>query len=691
MPRSFRPRPGRARPTAFGALVALVTGLAAAAPAAAGEYSVRQCDYATGNHHHSFQWQWAGTVAGANPSVKQHAGSGCGEFGLALQNNLNQQSVTHPSGAYGGWFSHAPAGTYFTSFTAQVATLASGYTNMATYIELTQLADGSGAKAYPLQGLLGNDTWQTPAGVSGPVGRGWSGGSAERAGILIRCGPGHTCVQQQHSDLRIRARSFDFTLNDYVPPATDAVGGTLTHAGWRRGTQTIDFVSSDFGSGIANVTAGFDNGTALSSPSACTTVAGRYAQLAPCPGGRSGSWTLDTAHLPDGRHDLTVTTWDAGGAHASRSQAVHVDNTAPAAPLALTVAGGSEWRRANGFDLRWVNPGGQHAPIAKAHLRACPVAGGTCLAVERPGGGIAAVDSLSLPRTGEWDVRLWLEDAAGNADGGNAAPPVRLRFDPDLPPDPATIEPPSPLAGQPVAAIASLLGGTRLYAAAVKRELRPTRGCRHRRPRACRRVPTVRRLTTVRVRHGATVRIGGSLTTATGSALAERAVAVTLATTGRRVELPGALTDARGRFAYWLRMPRSGTVWLRFAGDGFNRAAERSIAVRVSAPVTARASRREALGGDTVLFSGRVGGGSLPARGKLVEVQAHFRGRWRTISTVRSTRAGRWRFAYRFRDRVGRASYRLRARVPTEGGYPFEAGSSAAVRVTVRGRERARR
>ena len=71
--------------------------------------------------------------------------------------------------------------------------------------------------------------------------------------------------------------------------------------------------------------------------------------------------------------------------------------------------------------------------------------------------------------------------------------------------------------------------------------------------------------------------------------------------------------------------------------------------------------------------------------GKLVEMQAYFRGRWRTFSTVRATARGRWRFPYRFGGTVGRVTYRFRARLPAEGGYPFISGNSRVVKVLVLG------
>ena len=50
-----------------------------------------------------------------------------------------------------------------------------------------------------------------------------------------------------------------------------------------------------------------------------------------------------------------------------------------------------------------------------------------------------------------------------------------------------------------------------------------------------------------------------------------------------------------------------------------------------------------------------------------------------------ATPDGRWRFPYRFGGTVGRVTYRFRARLPAEGGYPFISGNSRVVEVVVRG------
>jgi hypothetical protein len=107
--------------------------------------------------------------------------------------------------------------------------------------------------------------------------------------------------------------------------------------------------------------------------------------------------------------------------------------------------------------------------------------------------------------------------------------------------------------------------------------------------------------------------------------------------------------------------------------------------LEVPASSSITATPRRLLNGQTVTFAGRVRSGPVPAAGKLIEIQAYFRRRWRTISTTRTDMAGRWRFPYRFGATVGTVRYRFRARLPVEGGYPFITGHSPVVRVVVRG------
>jgi hypothetical protein len=123
----------------------------------------------------------------------------------------------------------------------------------------------------------------------------------------------------------------------------------------------------------------------------------------------------------------------------------------------------------------------------------------------------------------------------------------------------------------------------------------------------------------------------------------------------------------------------------RYGGSRRIGSATSDFTLLVPADTAIHPDRRQLLNGQQVVFGGRITTRPLPPTGKLVEMQAHFRGRWRTFSTLRASAGGRWRFPYRFGGTVGQVIYRFRARLPAEGGYPFITGNSRVVEVVVRG------
>jgi hypothetical protein len=182
------------------------------------------------------------------------------------------------------------------------------------------------------------------------------------------------------------------------------------------------------------------------------------------------------------------------------------------------------------------------------------------------------------------------------------------------------------------------------------------------------------------------VRIEGALTNPDGQPLAGAQLYVLSRSGGGAEALAGIVTtDARGGFSYLARATRNRVLRFTYLGTTLIRPAERQVGLLVPASSSLTASRRRVRNGGSVLFRGRVRSLPLPPTGKLLEIQAHFRGRWRTFSTVRANSRGRWRFRYRFGGTRGVVRYRFRVHLPKEGGYPFEAGVSRVVHVTVRG------
>lgn len=101
--------------------------------------------------------------------------------------------------------------------------------------------------------------------------------------------------------------------------------------------------------------------------------------------------------------------------------------------------------------------------------------------------------------------------------------------------------------------------------------------------------------------------------------------------------------------------------------------------VRPALEVRPRAGLRNR---DRLRFTGRLPG---PACGnRVVKVQARIgRRRWQVFRTARSDESCAIAARYRLRATEGARRYRFRALVPQQGGYPYERGYSATVRVKV--------
>jgi hypothetical protein len=480
-----------------------------------------------------------------------------------------------------------------------------------------------------------------------------------------------------------------------------------------------------------------------------------FTQPKPCKDFLPAGLSLDTSTLADGEHDVRFEAIDASGNGNVVDHRIRVDNSAPAKPSDLAVEGGEGWRSVNDFTLRWSNPPAQVAPIAKAHYELCPSRGGACSRGEVASPDIDGLSRLTVPAPGEYGVRLWLEDEAGNHDPERASDPVTLRFDDEAPsvvferPDPAHPTRLTAAVGDRGSGVAEAavevrgegarqwrtldasLDGETLLAAVDDLELpdglyevrahvrdragNERTGDRRRdgskmqirlplrlasgvtlasnRPRCRRSRGRKRRCRPHRVAgpaiavKGRRTRVHGVLRTGLGQPISSARIGVSeqLRTGGGWKQTARLESDRLGRFSLAIPPGPSRSIRFGYEGTALVKPATGEVRMLVPASSSISVNRRGVRNGEAVLFSGGLAGGHVPEGGKLIDLQAYYRGGWRTFATPRTDVRGRWSYRYRFGATRGLVRYRFRARIRREAAYPFELGYSRRVRVTVRG------
>jgi hypothetical protein len=255
--------------------------------------------------------------------------------------------------------------------------------------------------------------------------------------IRMRCGAASCPNQTLDGETAINAVSV--TVADLWGPAVRITGGALVDGTWHRATQVVTADASD-NTGVKALRAYVDGQARSEQPRpACN-----WGASVPCPNG-GGAIAVDSSGLSDGAHTLSVVAIDSGDNVASENRTIYVDNTAPAKPLSEALATGGAWKSENSFDVRWIDPAQAAAPVTAAVYRLCPSDkpdSAACQSGEQSGVGIHQLQGLQVPTPGDWTLKLWLRDAAGNESGATAVTIPNVRFDPT--PPTATIEPMNP-------------------------------------------------------------------------------------------------------------------------------------------------------------------------------------------------------------------------------------------------------
>jgi hypothetical protein len=210
------------------------------------------------------------------------------------------------------------------------------------------------------------------------------------------------------------------TITDNTPPDLGSPTGPLWGAGpaggYHRGIEQVGFTPSD-STGIKQVSLIVDGQASEIRDQACD-----YTQVAPCPTLPNQTFNLDTNSLADGSHTIVIAAEDAAGNVAQLSHTIITDNTAPGPP-APVVAQGTDWQRSRTFNVTASAPAGQISPISAADYALCDAGASSCGPIESVTASSSTVTlpPITVAADGDWRLKLWMKDAAGNVNPAFAA------------------------------------------------------------------------------------------------------------------------------------------------------------------------------------------------------------------------------------------------------------------------------
>jgi hypothetical protein len=191
----------------------------------------------------------------------------------------------------------------------------------------------------------------------------------------------------------------------------------------------------------------------------------------------------------------------------------------------------------------------------------------------------------------------------------------------------------------------------------------------------------------VTVPYDTTAKVTGELANNAGDAISGATICVQIKTQGSRRGLRPAgtaTTDANGHFVYKVPPGPNRQVLLGYRHDSFQVA--RAVRYYAHIRPTIELSRGRVENGSTIRIHGKLPGGRR-AGGRVVVLQASaLRSKeWFTFLRATTNKAGVYHCRYQFDATTRTTSYRIRAVVPKQRGFPWEVGHSEPAVVTVRG------
>jgi hypothetical protein len=414
-------RGGLGRIVAMGIALALALLLLAAREATAGKYDVAQCGW-----HLDADADWADTTGGAKfrPDAWCATPPGADPFDGAHMKSFTKGGSTVSGTRFARWRWVAPPTTGITRVSG------TWWHTLHDGMEQRIGTDGWNGDFSPFAAAGGTDV--TPrafvAGFGSPQ-------PALEDRLLCARAESKWCSIEPDSWSAVRALTI--TVEDDTNPAA-GVSGELVDGGWQVGGQGIGFWGNDAGAGLRFSETLLDGNrvSLYEYPCAKAMIEGvwRATRMQPCATNVSGGAFVDTARFSDGPHSLGHCAIDfAGNAACISPLTVLIDNSPPAHPRNLALAGGDGWRRLDDFDFSWNNPDqGPASPIAGAFWRITGPAGYDTGVKLASGRDISSLIDRTLPRPGIFSFHIWLRDEAGNSNPASEVE-VPMRLD-DVPP-----------------------------------------------------------------------------------------------------------------------------------------------------------------------------------------------------------------------------------------------------------------
>jgi hypothetical protein len=466
-------------------------------------------------------------------------------------------------------------------------------------------------------------------------------------------------------------------LSDATTPSVTNLGGSLASPSTLTGAVEVSFDAADSGPGVYSAWLVVDGNpqpaVILNSNSGWCQNLGQttdgtrsFAHPTPCAQSTTGSLTLDTTRLADGRHAVKLVVDDAAGNATSAFNAQVTTDNAPTDSSPPTVLAPSQVFVGAVLSTQpgaWSAPSGAGSIAYGYQWEDCDAQGNSCQAIA----GAQNASYTPAPSDVGHTLRVLVNasDSDGLASAASAATSAVLSSQGSL----------GALPGPGTAGTSGVLGSGSAVGQGAPNGMVASEG-------AVLHLGVRRTISRSFARRS--LKIPGRLLDSHGHPIGGATLDVLqqIAGSGALQVIRHANTRANGSFVAQVPGGPSRIIevaYRAFSGDA-NYAAQAKIKESVGAGVQLNISPRGTSSTGTITLRGRVVG-PVPSQGVVVELLVHYRGRWEPFRDPRTDSRGRFEVAYQFEGGVGRFPFRAEV-FGGQSGFPFTHGDSRPVNVT---------